>query len=254
MAKLSPLSRFKKADSERRCRTIGLSWGEVGTGKTSLWLTAPGPILVQSLDKGLEGIIEMHATSGKDIYYEEYDWNASAADFSQEYAVEIRDKIIEDFTVALEHCRTVVWDKETNIWEVFRYAEFGGPSDNPKDYAKLNQRYVNLINQAKEGSINFGLIQSMKNEWGTVINPNNGKKGGAPTGERIPAGFAQANELVYVEIRHRREVVKDSPSEFYFDIGKCRQNTALQDQTFQASTFAELGQLLIEGSEAGDWE
>lgn len=249
----NPLTKFKKADSERRCRTIGLSCGEVGVGKTSFWLSAPGPILVQSLDKGLEGIIEKHAQAGKDIYFEEYDWSAGKEDFSQDYAVEIRDKIMEDFVIALEHARTVLWDKETNIWEVFRYAEFGGPTDAPKDYAKLNQRYINLVNLAKEGTINFGLIQSMKNEWGSYTNPNTGKKSGAPTGQRIPVGFSQANELVYVEMLHRREAVKDSVSEFYFDIGKCRQNTALQDQTFPASTFAEFGQLLIEGSEEGDW-
>jgi len=248
-----PLAQFKKADSERRCRTIGLSVGEVGTGKTSFWLTAPGPIFVASLDKGLEGIIEEHAGK-KEIYFKEYDWSAGKEDFSQEYAVEVRDEILRDYEIALEHARTIVFDKETSIWEVFRYAEFGGPTDAPKDYAKLNQRYINLINMAKAGSVNFGLIQSMKNEWGSYTNPTTGKKSGAPTGERVPVGFSQANELVYVEMLHRRQVVKDGPSEFYFDIGKCRQNTALQDQTFPACSFSEFGQLLIEGSEEGDWQ
>ena len=51
------LGRFTKASTTLKPRIIAASYGEVGTLKTSFWLGAPGPILVQSLDWGLEGVI-----------------------------------------------------------------------------------------------------------------------------------------------------------------------------------------------------
>ena len=31
---------------------------------------------------------------------------------------------------ALQHARTILWDKETNVYEIFKYAQFGAPSSN----------------------------------------------------------------------------------------------------------------------------
>lgn len=254
VASVDTWSKYKRADVSRKCRTIGMSSGEVGSGKTHLWLTAPGKMLVQSLDKGMEGVVEklLAEEPDKEIYVKEYDWNP-AGDFDQDYAVALRDEILEDFTFGLENGRTVLWDKETDIREVFQYAEFGDPtSGNVKDYGKFNQRYFHLINKAKSiAGVNVGFIQSMKDEWAVVPIIKNGEKKTqfTKTGKRIRAGFERLDELVMTELYHER-----ANGEFCITIGKCRQNDQLQDTVNPgAFTFPQFGTLLMPDTEESDW-
>lgn len=278
MAKRSGLAgRFTAATLEdRKYRTIIRVIGEKGTGKTRLGLTAPGPTLYQSLDDGLEGVIEKFLEGDEandiaardDLFVEQYKWHPGGKDakgedgeFDQDYAVELRDKFEQDLAYALENgARTVVWDKETDIWEMYRYAEFGGPSDAPKDYPALNQRYMAAVNSVKAYNTNLILIQGMKEEWVTKKRTKaNGQTvdSPGPSGKRVPSGFGRLDELVFAEIMCHRE-----GTEFFFDFcasfdpefGKCRQNKDLCGERVSARTFAELGTLLIEGSDESDWQ
>src|SRR5882672_703324 len=126
-------SRFTRSSGDTaKLRIIGGSYGEVGTLKTSFWLGAPGPILVQNLDNGLEGVIEGYQDQ-KEIYVENYNANTDGVD--QEEAIAERDRFILDFEEAITNgIRTIIWDKETQVYELFKYAEFGAPSGNPSNY------------------------------------------------------------------------------------------------------------------------
>lgn len=253
----NPWSTYQRASSDRICRTIWLASGEVGTGKTRFGLTGPQPVFVQSLDKGLEGVVEDLAAD-KEVYFKEYDWApVEGEEFSQQQAIELREAILTDFNHALQHARTIIWDKESDIREVFQYAEFGSPmGNNIKDYAKLNQRYFNLINHVKSvPNVNFGLIQAMKDEWvvgdSGKVDQNTGqkKKSFNKSGRRIRSGYDRLDELVMLELHFRREA-----GEFFIDIGKCRQNAQLMDQTIPAMAFSEFGQLLLPNTSAEDWQ
>lgn len=253
---MSALSdRFPSADPTRRIRSIILASGDAGTGKTRFGLTGPVPILYQSLDKGLEGVVEEFVEAGKEIYVADYDWTPGADDFSQAFAREMRDKFIEDYLAALDAgARTIVWDKETDVWEMFRYAEFGKPNEAPKDYAKLNQRYIAIVNAVKNYNASLMVIQAMKDTWGQVgpVSASTGKRGLAKTGEKARRGFERMDELVFTELHFRREPGEVGP-EFTIDVGKCRQNSALQDQSFPGMSFATFGTLLIPGTSEADW-
>lgn len=253
-----PWSTYELATADKSYRQIALLSGEVGTGKTRYALTSPGPLLVQSLDRGTEGVVEqiLEDMPDKKVYVKEYEWNpdGDSGDFTQEDAIKVRDEIIKDFEFARTHGHGALWDKETDIWKVFRYAEFGGPSDAPKNYDRLNQRYFHLINLAKSTpGFNFFLIQSMKDEWGTevVVDQNSGgrKKKPIQTGRRVRQGFDRLDEIVFTEMHFIR---KDG--EFMFQIGKCRQNSALMDQEIPAVTFAEFGTLLYPSTSEEDWQ
>lgn len=247
---------YQEATPNRQLRTIVMLSGEVGVGKTRFALSAAGPILVQSLDRGLEGVVEsiLEDSPKKKIYVKEYDWDASG-DNAQETAIEIREAIKADFAYGLKHARTIVWDRETDIREVFQYAEFGSPvGTNVKDYARLNQIYYNLINQVKSvANVNFFLIQAMRDEWVVgegKINPQTGKvsKSFAKSGRRIRAGYDRLDELVMTEIHLTRE-----GGEFGMTVGKCRQHAALQDQQYPGMSFPSFGTFLIEGTSEEDW-
>lgn len=235
---------------------ITLISGEVDTGKTRLTLTAPGPILVQSLDQGMEGVVEKILGDpsdpaydpDKEIYVKEYDWNPSTNDFSQDYAIELRDEIKQDFEFGLKHANTIVWDKETDIWQVFRYAEFGAPSDSPRNFARLNQEFFKLINSAKSSNVNYFLIQSMKDEWVSEKKAGENKTKGVQSGRRIRSGFDRLDELVLMEIHCTYEA-----GDFYMEVGKSKQNKELTGEKFAAVPFAELGQMIYPDTTEEDW-
>ncbi len=263
---------FERSVGVVRNRIIGRSYGEVGSGKTHFWLGAPGPIVVQSLDQGLEGVA-IDQYEHKDIYPIEYDWSpvvkargaegidAEEREQLQDQAIELSNQLCKDFEYACKHARTVIWDKEGDVWELFRYAEFGEPNDAPRNYPKLNQRYRKYINLPKSYDINFGLIQGMKNEWATVSKRKSSGEvvqSGAATGGRIAAGFGDLDGLVHINLHHSRREGK-----FYLAIGKARGPGAqdLQDKEFGPITkntigmsFAEFGELAFPDSTSDDWK
>ena len=202
----------------------------------------------------------------KEIQVRGYDWDPGKRDFSQDYAVELRENYEADLAYAIAQGAkrkkpfTIGIDKETDLWLLYRYAEFGGPSDAPKNYEELNRRYISMVNSVKACRYaNLVLVQGMKDEWGTVVEVVNGQKKKKPyqTGRRVPSGFDRIDEIVFGEIMTHRE----NGSEFYFDFkasfdpefGKARQNTQLSGQRYPAMSLTELGTFLIEGSEESDW-
>jgi hypothetical protein len=246
-------SRFTKADQPAKYRIIANSVGEVGTLKTSFWLSAPGPIVVLSFDKGTDGVVQEFQET-KDIYLKEYTWNNGISNRpDQQAAIDLVEEFIEDFehAINLPNVRTVFIDKETELWDVVKYAEFGPPqSGTPKDWDAPKGLMRRMLNAPKALDINFGVIQGMRNEWVTQVNPQNGKKGITQSGNRIPAGSDDVDAIMNVNLEHIRE-----DGEFKIRIGKMRGPgaRALQYTTIPAVTFSELGQLMFEESTEEDW-
>ena len=253
---------FTRIEEREPRRTIGRSFGEVGSGKTSFWLTGTAPILVQSFDKGVEGLYrqlcERLGVTEREIFIKAYKWAPGRDDFDQGYAQSVRAAFEVDFYKFLDLTKrgTVLWDKETDSWQMFRYAEFGAPNTEQRnDYAKLYARYAALIDDLKDTDLSFGAIQGMKDEWESYVNPKSGKRAGRSTGKRIPAGCDRLDEMVLTDLFHERIVSEEEgrASTFRIATGKVRQNSKMQDQTFENITIAEFGQLLIPGSEALEW-
>jgi hypothetical protein len=265
MAKVNKQSglagRFTLARDDVKHRTIATVEGEVGTGKTFFCLTAPGPILVQNIDKGTEGVIEQFRKEGKEIYEESYDWSPGKNDNTdelQEIAKEIRDKWEADYFYAIDNgIRSVIMDTESRIWQVYRYAEFGAPNDNPKNYDRLNQRFEALVNRAKEVDINLFLIRSLKDKWGLVgpVSQATGKKGFGKAGREV-WGYEHLPGQVFTELRFAYDPAdEDTYGDAYtISFGKCRHNASLQFTKQPRCSFPELGELMVEGSSREDWE
>ena len=246
-------SRFTRAPSKYQYRLIGASYGEAGTGKTSFWLGAPGPIVVQTLDAGLEGVVEAY-TEKKDIYVANYDLGATVGEtFTHAATVEARDKFIEDFEHALRVARTIIWDRESDVWNMFYYAEFGTDdafgAAAARDWDKLKGKLRRMIAMAKATTVNLGLIQGMKNEWGQKVN-SSGKKAATPTGRRIRSGMDDLESLVHMDLEHTRE-----NGEFSIRVNKSRGpgGSDVQDQSFAGTGFVDLAQLVFPDSDESDW-
>ncbi len=210
-----------------------------------------------SFDRGLEGVVERFQDQ-KDIYVSEYDWApAPGASLEQSAAEDLRDKFIEDYEHALQHARTLVIDKETDMWGLFKFAEFGvSEKGAPQDWDTLKSRVRRLINMAKPLDLNLGVIQSMKNEWVSQINPGSGKKGITQSGNRIRAGMDDIESLVHINIEHRRLKRAGEPSIFEMEVGKSRGpgSPDVQDQTFRGLSFREFGCLVFPDTTFKDWQ
>lgn len=250
--KSATVGRFTKAAQPVRHRLIGSSYGADGTGKTFLWLSAPGPIFIQSFDFGLEGVVEQFQ-GRKDVYVREYDWTPGKTGLTQADAVALRDQFIQDYELALNEARTLIWDKETEVWELFRYAEFGGPNEAPRNYPELNQRYRYYIRRPYERGLNFGLIQGVKEKWISERDPGSGKLKPHNTGELVRTGFGELQNLMQINLAHTRE-----GGAFAYRVGKCRQNSALQDETFTFEAgdnpFVGLAMMVFPDTTEVDWQ
>jgi hypothetical protein len=243
-----------KAGTTAKQRIIWASFGEVGTLKTSFGLTAPGPILLQSLDRGTEGVVDVYLKKledegrEKDIYVVPYDANTHGA--TQDSAEETAVKIEVDFEQAIENgVRTIIWDKETQIYEIFKFAVLGAPTDAPAAYYPLFQRYRSLINKAKDADINFCVIQGMKDRWGQTMK-SSGKMGANKTSDRQRRGMPEIDELMHINIEH---VLVDG--EFYMNIGKSRGpgGRDIQNTTIPYCEFSTFAQMVFPESEESDW-
>ena len=240
--------RFLQAPSEATPRIIGRSYGPVGTGKTHFWLTSPGPIVVLSFDRGLEGVVEQFSEV-KPIYLKEYDWAPTAIGdgFTQDDASLMRDEFELDFAHACTVARTVIVDKESDAWEVFRYAEFGAPkADVPRDFEALNKRYKRVFSLPKKLTINFGVVQAVKDDWTGAT-----KK----SGTQSAWGFREMDALVHVDIAHYRDANADGAKRFGITLGKVRGPAALTlpDTTWTGLDMPTLGQMMFPSTEAEDW-
>ena len=248
-------ARYTRADTTSKQRIFANSDGEVGSGKSTFWLGAPGPIVVQTLDLGLEGVVEQHAGS-KEIYMATYDLGQEpGGEFTVALAQQARDKFIEDFEHAIQNARTIVWDRESDMWPLFFFAEFGTDdafgAAPPKDWDRLKGKLRRLIQMAKTTDVNFGIIRGMKNEWVQKINAKTGAKAATQSGGRVPSGMDDIDALTHLNLTHTR-----SGKDFSIHIGKARGpgGHEIQDQTFSGLCFADFAQLVFPDSNPSDWE
>ena len=221
---------------------------------------------VFSLDQGMEGVVgrELRNNPKKEIYVREHDWNPTR-DFAgpDEYmllkkqAVEIRDQYMADFELAVKHARTILVDKETDVWGLFRYAEFGPEgNDAQRNYPALNQRYRRLVNMAKATEVNVGFIDGMKDEWGSTVK-GNGAKGAASTGRRIRNGFGELDGLVHLCLTHSGlQPDAEKPNYWNINVGKARgpEGWMYAGTDVGNLTFQEFALLIYPDSSPEDWE
>lgn len=261
--------RFKPIDATPRYRLIWRSFGPEKVGKDYFALTAPGPIAIQSFDIGLEGVVERFLRpplGPKVVRTTEYEFSARA---TQSEARDLWDQFVEDYRTALRVARTIIWDTETELWEVARTKEFeandvGVATDAPKNYTPLNNEYRDLIQEAYDASVNLCLIQKVKEKWVTVEREKRDENGRKTTvlspqasGKYEPYGFKEAGYIVQANLRH----FWTKADGFGIEVLNCRQNmdvagetfTQMQEDSSLVKNFSDFAQLVFPDSTENDW-
>lgn len=247
----SDWGRFALASDKMPRRLIWRSWGPEKTGKNYLGLSAPGPIAVHCFDVlGLEGVVEQFRRT-KEVRVCKYHFRKTA-DNRQEQAIDIRDQFLEDLEVSKRNARTIQVD-ESELFEVFRYAEFGDKSDNPTNYDKLYADYRAWIHAFDDTDINLQLIQKVKEKWEQFdATDKNGRKvtKGRPSGNMQSTGYKDLRYVVKANIEHSW----DAERGFVLRVENCTYNMGIAGQEFENVDFATLAQLVFPESEESEWE
>ncbi len=280
MAVRQPVSTFagyERATAKFTPRIIACIQGEVGSGKTDFALGAPGPIVVHTFDQGTEGVVEEHVAGGKEIYLAKYDLGVAVGEeVTHEAVVLLRDQFIANFEAdilrAQQHAlRTIIIDRENDLWSHHTYAETGTDDKfaaaPAKDWPKIKSKMRRLTAMAKATGVNLIYIQGMRNEWGKVVNPKTGNSTSIPTGKRIPDGMEEITADVHIVADLRRVDQPDGPSKFYLHVGKSRGpgSRLVQGQTFEIVKpddpeerpvfgFPEFCQLVFPQTDSSTWE
>ncbi len=265
----SRFSRFARATDDMKFRVISTNAGEPGSGKSSWWLGAPGPQVWLSFDGGLEKIVADHLREnpGREIYVATYDLGLiptledenDVPKYSQEMAIELREKVLKDFNTAIrDGARSVILDREDSFWNECTYAEFGDPkTGSPKDWGALKDVERRMVATAKASDINLGLIQGLRNEWISQVNKKTGAKGITQSGRRVSAGHDEAEFMTFHNLYHARttQINLNGEKEVNFDIhvGKSHERS-IQEQDFQNVSFIEMAQLMFPTSTEEDWQ
>lgn len=240
-------------------RLIWRSYGRQKCGRSRFALTAKPPIFVQSFDVGLEGTVEPFIIAGKDIRALEYPFNPldyKTEDARAAAADVLWNQFLKDFADAINEMEalgvkgTIVWDTETEVWELLRFARFGSKSDRANSFEDLNREYRDLVRQAYGAEISLGLIQKTKEEWISKMDPAKGKMVPHNTGKQVPAGMKEIGYLVQANLYHSRV-----GNTFLTTVEDVRHDAAqhLVGETFENLDFPTLGQYIHPETSEEDW-
>jgi hypothetical protein len=181
---------FIDATAEIRPRLIFALDGEPGSGRTRFVLSAPRPIYVVLLDTGgLEGVLE----DPNDVKVASYDMRK---DLKQDEAKRVAQEVEDDIAEAREIARTVVIDKATALWQLFRLAEFGRLSkERSRNYEFVNTRMSELLRSYVDSDTNLLLIHDYADayEGDTKVGVKRAGFGGTEGIVRHAATFTKAN-------------------------------------------------------------
>jgi hypothetical protein len=235
-------------------------------GKTSWALTAPGPIAIQNLDIGAEGVIQKFQ-SEKQIWLAEYGVRPEKGD-SQDKVMQRAAPEWENFVkdwkdvvvpaLKAKTIRTAIWDTGSEIWELQRLARFGKLTQIlPHNYTALNAEYQGLIREVYETTGNLIILHKLKAEW--KDNPATGK--GNKTGQYERAGYAgtgflvQINATVWRERKPTDGQTSGPTGSFHLTVRDCRQNPAVAglDLVDEMATFPWLGVHVYPDSDLSEW-
>lgn len=230
-------------------RLILKSWGREKAGKSHFGLTAPGPIVGLYFDPGgVEGVaqkfLKTRADGGlgpKEIHVIQYRFNKKKN--TQDDAVALKEQFLEDYEAALNSPARTLQIDETELYELFRFAEWGRESARGREYGPLNGEYRGLLQDAYDASKNLHLIQKVKEKW----------KDDKPTGTMISSGFKLAGNIVQADLYHEWALI-DGRVQFKATVTWCRQNMQLAGNEFVDLDWATLGQLVYPDSSPEDWE
>jgi hypothetical protein len=244
---------YEKLSAKAPQSIVWASTGPEGSGKSYFALTAPGPIFVCAFDTHGMNRVDKSVKAGKDIRLARYPFNARALGDDKaklsKAATAVWNQFVADYRLALQKCRTVLWDREDLAWELLRYAELGGSSATPSAYGDLNTEYISLVQEAYAAGVNLGLLRGVREHWISKMDPVKGRMVGHNTGQMVPDGMKKVPDLVDITLAHRWD---DASKEFMVKIGKFT-NKEFMGMEFPDLRFPQMATAAYPDTQETDW-
>jgi len=237
--------------SYRKLRLIMRVGGLEKNGKTHFALTAPAPIGILDIDRGLEGVVTKFAAE-KQIYVKCFKEMSAETKQDHELRWETFEKSHRQL-LADPEIRTIIWDTDTEAWEMARLSYFGKLTQvKSHHYADVNNAIRRLIDEVFDSNKNLIAICRYKKQY---VKKNKESDDGAWNGLYEPAGFNEFSYIAQVNVRTRLTMVDGvlTPSA---EIVNCRQNMGLTGEVFEGemASFPWIAANVVEGTTPEDWE
>ena len=242
------LAGFTRATKTTKHRAIISVQGKEKVGKTNFGLTGPGPIAVQNVDIGIEGVVDKFAES-KMIFVNDYRFDSRAAE-----GLDWKDlwkRVKDDFYAALESgsFRTIMIDTWSEMYEVARMGILGKLTNVlPRDYGKVYAQMREMIRTAFSHDTNVILLNKVKPEY--VADKS--------TGRLVRAGFkdtgvlAQANFLID---RDPAGIDEKGEGGWRIKCLDCRPNASMANRMYEDmyASFPYIAKDMFPDSKMEDW-
>lgn len=206
---------------ERRCVIMRIE-GDTDTGKSTLALTAPGPVCyLDSLDKATFVLAkEKERNPTKEIHLSSF--AAAVATGDVEAAKAVAGDCVKRAELAVKNAlgwaKSIIIDKENELWMYIRLATLGtldreelDKEDKKKGqlaYVIPNFKYNWFYKVVREAGYlanrpNLILVSDLEDEW--VPNPDRPNQS-AKSGRRVAKGYKEAEVMADVVIRTKRGI------------------------------------------------
>jgi len=223
-------------------------------GKSHWGLTAPAPISVINIDRGLEGMIEKFARE-KEIHISE-DFRAMPSE-TQKDNEKRWEAIMSAYTNALEdkHIRSILYDTDTEGWEIARLAYLGKlVGVRELHYPEVNSIFRKVIDMALAHDKNVIFTCRLRKQY-VRSKSVEGKDSATWNGKYEESGFGEFGSIVQANLRAKivNEGGKNIPT---VRIINCRQNMQMNGEVFEGdeACFSWVAANIIEGTSPEDWE
>jgi hypothetical protein len=159
----------------KRSGVIMEIWGPTMTGRTTLALTAPGPIALISFHEKIDGIVQAQADK-KDIrIFKAGRIFRGTPQQIQSEAWEAMSAYEGAYYQAFEWAKTIIVDTHPEAWYLERLAEFGAEKPATgridRNWAGINNRWMSMLNKARSqdgndhSQTNVIFIGQVEDEW-----------------------------------------------------------------------------------------
>ena len=217
-------------------------------GKSRFMFMAPGPIAYMGFDKPPEDIIWQFSKE-RQIFVKQYTTGSN----DQAAFISLKLEFWEDYKALLQskEVRTVAIDTGTQLWNMFRMAEFGKSTGvQPWHYGPVNEDFRNVVNLAYDSNKNVIISHKNKKRY---IQAVKGSEKEVWDGSYEKAGFSEIGFLVQANIQLTREDIP--PYDFVCQVVDCAQNGSIKGLELRNEqiTFATLATFIFPDTEEADW-
>jgi hypothetical protein len=186
-------------------------YGDTGTGRTSLALTAPGPIGLAHTAEKIDGIVQKYTKKKKVI--RTINFGGAYTGTPQEIgakAAPVWNKMYALWTQAMgDWAKSLVMDTAYEGWEMIRLARFGtvkpqGRVDNM--YGPVNAEWRSLFKPFRmQETTNVITIHTVKEEYVEKPSKTRGVTESVRTGRLVHAGMKEMRYMADVVVRMTRD-------------------------------------------------